>query len=81
MWNKKWKSSGIVGRYVVQHLSWAGARVIATVSSAERLERARSGGAVHIINYRREDVAGRVLDITGGAGVDHIAEVDRQMAL
>jgi NADPH2:quinone reductase len=50
--------------------------VIATVSSAEKAERARAGGAEHIVDYRREDVAARVLHITGGLGVDHIAEVD-----
>src|SRR5690348_14758218 len=52
--------------------TWAGARVIATVSSAQRAERARAGGAAHVINYRQEYVAARVLDITGGVGVDHI---------
>jgi len=60
----------------VQLASWAGATVIATVSSSEKAERARAGGAAHVINYRSEDVAERVLDITGGVGVDHIAEVD-----
>jgi NADPH2:quinone reductase len=50
--------------------------VIATVSSAEKAERARAGGAAHVIDYRREDVAARVLDVTDGAGVDHIVEVD-----
>jgi NADPH2:quinone reductase len=68
--------AGAVGHYAVQLASWAGARVIATVSSAEKAERARAGGAAHVINYRQEDVAARVLDITGGVGVDHIAEVD-----
>jgi NADPH2:quinone reductase len=65
-----------VGHYAVQLATWAGARVIATVSSPEKAERARAGGAMHTIDYRREDVAARVLDITGGAGVDHIVEVD-----
>jgi NADPH:quinone reductase len=68
--------AGAVGHYAVQLASWAGACVIATVSSAEKAERARAGGAAHVINYRSEDVAARVLDITGGVGVDHIAEVD-----
>jgi len=62
--------------YAVQLAAWAGATVIVTVSSPEKAERARIGGAAHIINYREEDVAARVLDITGGVGVDHIAEVD-----
>ena len=68
--------AGAVGHYAVQLATWAGARVIATVSSPEKAERARAGGAAHIINYRKEDVAARVLDITNGVGVDHIAEVD-----
>src|SRR5215475_7307802 len=68
--------AGAVGHYAVQLATWAGARVIATVSSPEKAERARAGGAEHVINYRQEDVAARVLDITNGVGVDHIAEVD-----
>src|SRR3954463_13083920 len=68
--------AGAVGHYAVQLASWAGARVITTVSSAEKAERARGGGAAHVIDYRREDVAARILDLTGGVGVDHIAEVD-----
>jgi len=68
--------AGAVGHYAVQPASWAGATVIATVSSSEKADRARAGGAAHVINYRSEDVAARVLDITGGLGVDHIAEVD-----
>src|SRR3954470_19567645 len=68
--------AGAVGHYAVQLANWAGATVIATVSSSEKAERARAGGAAHVINYRSEDVAARVLEITGGIGVDHIAEVD-----
>src|SRR5436305_5270140 len=68
--------AGAVGHYAVQLASWAGATVIATVSSDEKAERARAGGAAEAIDYRRQDVAARVLDITGGAGVDHIVEVD-----
>src|SRR5881394_1294352 len=68
--------AGAVGHYAVQLANWAGATVIATVSSPEKADRARAGGAAHVINYRSEDVAARVLDITGGVGVDQIAEVD-----
>src|SRR5437764_14614730 len=68
--------AGAVGHYAVQLATWAGAKVIATVSSPEKAERARSGGAAHVIDYRREDVAARILDITDGVGVDHIVEVD-----
>lgn len=68
--------AGAVGHYAVQLAKWAGATVIATVSSEDKAERARAGGADHIVNYRTEDVAARVGDLTGGAGVDHIVDVD-----
>lgn len=47
-----------------------------TSSSDEKLERLRSLGADHLINYRRTPQWGkRVLEITGGRGVDHVVEV------
>lgn len=69
-------AAGAVGHYAVQLAKWAGATVIATVSSAEKAERARQGGADHVIDYRQEDVAARVREITGGTGVDHVVDVD-----
>jgi NADPH2:quinone reductase len=60
----------------VQLATWAGATVIATVSSDEKAARAVAGGAAHTINYRTEDVAARVRDITGGQLVDHVVDVD-----
>jgi NADPH2:quinone reductase len=68
--------AGAVGHYAVQLAAWAGAEVIATVSSAAKGERARAGGAAHVVNYREEDVADRVLEITRGRGVDHVVDVD-----
>lgn len=68
--------AGAVGHYAVQLAAWAGALVIATVSSDAKAERARSGGAAYVINYRSEDVEARVRAITGGAGVDHVVDVD-----
>ncbi len=66
--------AGRVGVYAVQLARWAGARVIATVSSDAKAERASA--AEHIINYREEDVAEKVLAITGGAGVDRVVDVN-----
>ncbi len=66
--------AGRVGVYAVQLARWAGARVIATVSSDAKAERASA--AEHIINYRLEDVAERVIAITGGAGVDRVVDVN-----
>ena len=68
--------AGAVGHLAVQLATLGGAEVIATVSSAAKAEVALSGGARHAIDYRREDVAGRVLDVTDGEGVDRIIEVD-----
>ncbi|MEJ0020120.1 MAG: NADPH:quinone reductase [Acetobacteraceae bacterium] len=69
-------AAGAVGHYAVQLAKWGGATVIATVSSEVKADRARAGGADHVINYRTEDVAARVHDITGGEGVDHVVDVD-----
>lgn len=68
--------AGAVGHYAVQLARWAGATVIATVSGDEKAERARAGGAHHVINYRTQDVAARVRELTGGQGVHHVVEVD-----
>ncbi|QRE76705.1 zinc-dependent alcohol dehydrogenase family protein [Methylobacterium aquaticum] len=53
-----------------------GAAVIVTSSSDAKLERVRSLGADHTVNYRTHPDWGRpVRDWTGGVGVDHIVEV------
>jgi NADPH2:quinone reductase len=68
--------AGAVGHYALQLANWAGARVIATVSSAEKAAHALAGGASAVVNYKTEDVTARVLELTGGVGVDHVVEVD-----
>jgi len=68
--------AGAVGHYAVQLAAWAGAEVIATVSSEDKADRARAGGAMHVLNYRTEDVAARIAEITRGSGVDHVVDVD-----
>lgn len=65
--------AGTVGRYACQMAGLLGARVITTVSSDEK---AAHSGARDWINYRTEDVTARVMEMTGGAGVDRIVEVD-----
>jgi NADPH2:quinone reductase len=67
---------GAVGNYAIQLARRAGARVLATASRPESIADAYQAGASEVINYRREIVADRIQDITGGAGVDHIVEVD-----
>jgi NADPH:quinone reductase len=68
--------AGAVGHYAVQLAKLHGARVIATVSSEQKAQIARAAGADDTINYRAEDAVQRLRDLTGGAGVDHIVEVD-----
>lgn len=68
-------AAGGVGQYAMQLATWGGATVIATVSSPEKAEHAHATGANHVLNYRDEDVVARVLELTGGAGVERIVEV------
>lgn len=68
--------AGVVGHYAVQLARWAGAQVIATVSGPEKAAHATAAGAHAVINYRTQDVTARVAQLTGGAGVDRIIEVE-----
>lgn len=68
--------AGAVGHYAVQLAKWAGATVIATVSSPEKAALATTAGADHAVNYKTGDAAAEILQITGGAGVDRIVDVD-----
>jgi len=52
----------------------AGADVIATSSSDEKLNRAEQIGAKHTINYKRQDVVARVKELTSGRGVDVVVD-------
>jgi NADPH2:quinone reductase len=68
--------SGAVGRIAVELAAWNGARVIATAGSPERMAIARARGAETALDYRRDDIAAAVLDLTEGRGVDRIVDVD-----
>jgi NADPH:quinone reductase len=67
--------AGAVGELAVQLARWAGATVIATVSGAEKAERAIAAGAHHVVNYREQDVVEAVRKIAP-EGFDKIIEVD-----
>ncbi|XYH92378.1 zinc-dependent alcohol dehydrogenase family protein [Sorangium sp. So ce1128] len=70
------QGTGGVSILALQFARLAGARVIVTSSSDEKLERARSLGASETINYRTTpDWDGPALSFTGGAGVEHVVEV------
>jgi NADPH2:quinone reductase len=62
-------AAGGVGLIVSQWAKLLGLTVIGTVSSEEKATVARAHGCDHVVFYRREDVAKRVREITGGVGV------------
>ena len=68
--------AGSVSQYVIQFAKMAGAQAITTVSSAEKAAIAREAGADHTIDYKREDVGARVMELTGKRGADAIIEMD-----
>lgn len=62
-------AAGGVGQLLCSWARSLGATVIGTVGSEEKAQIARAHGSEHVIFYRHEDVAARVAEITGGAGV------------
>ncbi len=65
-------AAGGVGLLAIQIAKMLGLRVIGTVSSEEKAALATSYGCDDIIFYRREDVAARVKELTGGMGVQTV---------
>lgn len=69
-----WGIGGGVSSTAVQICKLAGAFVIATSSSDEKLERAKEFGADVTLNHVEVDVAKRVRDITGKRGADVVLD-------
>lgn len=67
--------AGGVGVYAIGLAKWAGATVIATISSAEKARLAQLAGADYTLNYRTENVIDRIMGLTGRRGVDRVVEV------
>jgi NADPH2:quinone reductase len=68
--------AGAVGFYAIQLAKWGGAKVIATVSSADKAAVAKKAGADGVINYKTENVAERAIGLNNGERIDHVVEVD-----
>ena len=66
--------AGGVGSGVVQLAKAAGITVFGSVSTSERAQFARQLGADHVLDRRTENVVKRVLEITGGEGVDLVLD-------
>jgi NADPH:quinone reductase len=68
--------AGVVGHYVVQLARGAGARVIASISSAEKAAHAKKAGAHAVVDYRTENLGARLRELTSGAGIDRVVDVE-----
>ena len=70
------QGTGGVSIFALQFAKAAGATVIVTSSSDEKLQRARALGADHLVNYRTTpNWAKEVRTLSGGRGADHVVEV------
>lgn len=68
--------TGGVSVFAAQFAGLSGARVIATSSSSEKIDKLHELEIVETINYReREDWDKAVLELVGKPGVDHVVEV------
>ncbi|HEX3914712.1 MAG TPA: quinone oxidoreductase [Steroidobacteraceae bacterium] len=63
-------AAGGVGLLMGQWLKSIGATAIGTAGSAEKTALARANGYTHVIDYRKQDFAARVKELTGGSGCD-----------
>jgi NADPH2:quinone reductase len=63
-------AAGGIGQLLTQAAKLKGARVLATVSTEEKAELARSAGADAVILYSRLEFSDEVRRLTGGRGVD-----------
>jgi NADPH2:quinone reductase len=66
--------AGGVGMAAIQLAKQAGATVLSTASSDEKLERLKEFGLDHGINYAKENFAERTRELTNGTGADVILD-------
>jgi NADPH2:quinone reductase len=67
-------AAGALGSSCIQVAKMLGARVIAGAGADERVEAAKNYGADFAVNYRRQNLAEAVMDLTDGNGVDVVCE-------
>ncbi|HEY7229786.1 MAG TPA: NADPH:quinone reductase [Pseudolabrys sp.] len=68
--------AGAVSQYIIQFAKAKGAVCLTTISSSEKAKAAHEAGADHVIDYKRENVGSRIMEITGKRGVDVVIEMD-----
>jgi NADPH2:quinone reductase len=67
--------AGAVGHIAVQLAKWGGARVIAT-ASANASDRVAAAGADQVFDYSDPELAAKIMEATGGVGIDRAIEVE-----
>jgi NADPH:quinone reductase len=67
-------AAGGVGTMLLQLAKRAGATVLGTVGSDDKIDTAKRFGADHVINYQRENFADAVRALAGGRGVDVVID-------
>ena len=67
-------AAGGLGSIIVQAAAFYGANIIAAAGADERVEAAKTLGAQHGINYRKQDLTEEVMKLTGRRGVDVVFE-------
>jgi NADPH:quinone reductase-like Zn-dependent oxidoreductase len=67
-------ASGGVGSHAVQVAAMAGARVIASVGSADKARLVKQHGADEAVNYKEQRLEDGVKQLTNGRGVDVVFE-------
>jgi NADPH:quinone reductase-like Zn-dependent oxidoreductase len=84
-WVLVWGAGSGIGSAALVIAKALGARVIATSSSDDKLERGRELGADAVVNHESGDVLKAVKEATGGPGVDlvveHVGEATWQTSL
>jgi NADPH:quinone reductase len=68
-------ASGGVGLAAVQLAASHGARVIGTASSKEGQQLVKEAGAEYVVSHREDGYMDKIVEFTGGKGVDVILEM------
>ncbi len=66
--------AGATGQIMVRWLNHIGATVVATASTEEKRDTAKTAGAAHVCGYAQDEVLGTIRDASGGTGADIVLD-------
>lgn len=67
-------AAGGLGTILTKWASRLGMEIFATVSNDEKAQIAKTNGAHHLINYKKDDFVSKIMEITNNKGVDYIID-------